>query len=88
MRNGNILLPAVTTDMRGPASLDSANSYIYPFIGSYDFSGGFSATNSKGSKDGGLGEEFSACFDHGLYVLFVSLWVKMIAYILQVNVKG
>jgi hypothetical protein len=35
-----------------------------------------------------LGKEFSACFDHGLYVLFVSLWVKMIAYILQVNVKG
>ena len=64
MGNGNILLPTVTTDMRSTPSLDSANGHIDPFIGSDDFAGGFGATNGEGGKDGGLSDEFSACFDH------------------------
>ena len=70
MGNSNILLPSVPPDMRGPASLDPANGHIDPFIGSNDFPRRFSATNGEGSKDGGLSEEFSACFDHDWYGLF------------------
>jgi hypothetical protein len=72
MGDSNILLPSVPSDMRGPASLDPANGHIDPLIGSYDFPGGFGATNGEGGKDGGLGDKFSACFDHGLYVFCIS----------------